>query len=200
MRVLVACECSGVVREAFRSRGHEAWSADIKPAEDGGPHIQGDVLAILDHGWDLMIAHPPCTHLSVSGARHFAAKIADGRQQSAVEFFRAMLGAPIPRVAVENPVGIVNTTVRPPDQIIQPYQFGDRATKTTCLWLRGLPPLLSFGGEVAGRGEHITFKSGKRMSKWMADALRLSPEERSTVRSRTFPGIAAAMADQWGSL
>lgn len=141
MKILVACEFSGVVRDAFAARGHDAWSCDLLPTERPGQHIQGDVLDILGDGWDMMIAHPPCTHLAVSGARYFAEKRADGRQQAAVDFFMRLVNAPIERVAVENPVCIMSTLYRKPDQIIQPYQFGHPESKKTCLWLRGLPML-----------------------------------------------------------
>lgn len=140
MKVLVACEYSGVVRDAFRRRGHDAWSCDI--ILDDEPHSEyhliGDVLGILDKGWDLMIAHPPCTHLAVSGARWFKDKVYE--QLAALQFVRRLLEAPIPRIAVENPVGVISTAIRKPDQIVQPWMFGDEATKTTCLWLKGLPP------------------------------------------------------------
>ena len=138
MKVLVACEFSGVVRDAFIARGHDAMSCDLRPSETPGPHYQGDVFDIINDGWDLMIAHPPCTHLSVSGARHFAAKRADGRQQEAVAFFLLLAKSEIPRIAIENPVCIMSSVWRKPDQIIQPWQFGHGETKATCLWLKGL--------------------------------------------------------------
>lgn len=142
MRILVACEYSGRVREAFRKMGHDAWSCDLLPADDNSPyHIQGDVLAILNDGWDMMVAHPPCTHLAVSGARYFAEKIADGRQQEGIDFFMQMINAPIHRIAVENPICIMSTKYKKPDQIIQPWQFGHGETKSTCLWLKNLPKL-----------------------------------------------------------
>lgn len=145
MRVLVACEFSGVVRRAFRARGHLAWSCDLLPTEDNATfHIRGDVRQFLgtDGDWDLMIAHPPCTHLAVSGARHFAAKQASGVQDEALEFVRELLSAPIPMIALENPVSIISSRIRKPDQIIQPWQFGHGETKATCLWLKGLPKLV----------------------------------------------------------
>jgi hypothetical protein len=196
MRVLVACEFSGVVRDAFRARGHDAMSCDLLPTEVDGPHYQGDVRDVLADGWDLMIAHPPCTHLAVSGAAWFAAKRADGRQQEAVDFFMLLANAPIARSAIENPVGIMSTVWRKPDQIIQPYQYGEAASKKTCLWLRGLPPLLPTC--IVDKGEQVHFKSGRSMPKWYADAFRLPPAERARLRSRTFEGIARAMAEQWG--
>lgn len=142
MRVLVACEFSGIVRDAFAALGHDAWSCDLLPTERQGNHIQGDVLPHMNDGWDLMIAHPPCTHIAVSGAAHFAAKRSDGRQQTAVEFFMACINAPISKIAVENPVCIMSRLYRKPDQIIQPYQFGHAESKKTCLWLKGLPKLV----------------------------------------------------------
>jgi len=182
MRVLVACEFSGIVRDAFRARGHAAWSCDLLPSEREGPHIQGDVLALLDDGWDLMIAHPPCTHLSVSGAKHFAEKRADGRQGKALAFVRALLDAPIPRIALENPVSIISTEIRKPDQIIQPWQFGHGETKATCLWLKNLPSLTPTN-IVEGREARVH---------------RMAPgPNRWRERSRTFQGIADAMAEQW---
>jgi len=142
VRVLVACEFSGIVRDAFAARGHDAWSCDIRETERPGNHLQCDVLSVLNDGWDLMIAHPPCTHLAVSGAKHFAAKRADGRQQAAIEFFMQMVNAPIKRIAVENPVCIMSTIYRKPDQICQPWQHGHGETKATCLWLKNLPKLV----------------------------------------------------------
>ncbi len=182
MRVLVACEYSGVVREAFFRRGHDAWSCDLLPTEQPGQHIQGDVLEVLNDGWDLMIAHPPCTHLAVSGARWFEEKRKDGRQQAAIDFFMALANAPIERIAVENPVSIMSTVWRKPDQIIQPWQFGHGETKATCLWLKNLPPLQPTD-VVDGREQRI----------W-----RLPPgPDRAKIRSKTYAGIAKAMAQQW---
>ena len=181
MRVLVACEFSGAVRRAFQARGHDAWSCDLLPAEDGGPHLQGDVLEVLDRGWDLMIAHPPCTHLAVSGARWFNGKLPE--QAAALAFVRALLEAPVPRIALENPVCIISSRIRKPDQIIQPWQHGHGEMKATCLWLKGLPRLLP-SDVVEGRRPRVHFASP-------------SPD-RWKERSRTLPGIAAAMAEQWG--
>lgn len=192
MKVLVACEYSGVVREAFRARGHDAWSCDILPTDVVGPHIQGDVRQVLGQGWDLMIAHPPCTHLAVSGARWFREKAS--QQEEALEFVRTLLDAPISRIALENPVSIISTRIRKPDQIIQPWQYGHEATKTTCLWLKNLP-LLEPTRIVGKGGRHVT-KSGKSLPDWYN--LPPSPN-RWKLRSTTFPGIAAAMADQWGT-
>ena len=189
MIVFVACEFSGVVRRAFRARGHNAWSIDLLPSEDCSPyHIQGDFRRWLDWGHpmpDLMIAHPPCTHLAVSGARHFAAKQDSGVQQEALEFVRLLLDAPIPMIALENPVSIISSRIRKPDQIIQPWQFGHGETKATCLWLKGLPKLVPTN-IVEGREARVH---------------RMPPgPNRWKERSRTFAGIADAMADQWGAL
>ena len=181
MRVLVACEFSGVVREAFRLRGHEATSCDMLPTERPGPHYQGDVRDILDDGWDLMIAHPPCTHLAVSGARWFGEKRTE--QAEALDFVRLLMGAPIPMIAIENPISVISSRIRKPSQIIQPWQFGHGETKATCLWLKGLP-LLVPSEIVEGRQARVH---------------RMPPgPDRWKERSRTLPGIAAAMADQWG--
>lgn len=185
MRVLVACEYSGRVRDAFRALGHDAISCDLLPTDVPGPHYQGDVRDVIGAGWDLMIAHPPCTHLAVSGARHFAAKHASGVQDEALAFVRFLLDAPIPRIALENPVSIISSRIRKPDQIIQPWQFGHGETKATCLWLKGLP-LLVPTDVVAGRADRI-HKMPPGPNRW---------KERST----TYPGIAAAMASQWGGV
>jgi hypothetical protein len=181
MRVLVACEYSGRVRESFRILGHDAWSCDLLPAEDDDPHhLQCDVLDVLKDGWDLMVAHPPCTHLAVSGARWFRNKQAE--QVEALDFVRRLLDAPIPRVALENPVSVISSRIRKPDQVIQPWQFGHGEVKATCLWLRGLP-LLKPTKIVDGREPRVHF---------------MSPgPDRWKDRSRTLPGIAAAMASQW---
>ena len=183
MRVLVACEYSGAVRRAFRAIGIEAWSCDLLQSEDDSAwHIQGDVTGIFGDGWDLMISHPPCTDLSVSGARHFAAKIADGRQGRALDFVRLLMAAPIPHIAIENPISVISSHIRKPDQIIQPWQFGHGETKATCLWLKGLPKLVPTN-IVEGREARVH---------------RMPPgPNRWKERSRTFPGIAAAMAAQW---
>lgn len=207
LRVLIACEESQEVCKAFRKLGYEAYSCDILPCSGGHPewHIQDDVLEQLDKGWDLMIAHPPCTYLTVTGNRWFneekygdkARKRKQDREE-AIEFFNKLLNADIPRIAVENPIGIISTRLRKPDQIIQPYMFGDAEEKKTCLWLKNLPLLEKT--KVVKPKERIKFKSGKSMPKWYADAWKLSPKERSILRSKTFPGIAKAMAEQWGNL
>lgn len=183
MRVLVACEYSGRVRDAFAKRGHTAVSCDLLPSDSPhGWHVQGDVLALLDKGWDLLIAHPPCTHLAVSGARHFAAKKASGVQDEALDFVRALLAAPIDRIALENPVSIISSRVRKPDQTIQPWQFGHGETKATCLWLKGLPKLVPTN-VVEGRENRVH---------------RMPPSaDRWKLRSTTYQGIADAMAEQW---
>lgn len=184
MRVLVACEYSGIVRDAFKARGHDAWSADLLPTERAGQHYQGDVSLILRDQWDLMICHPPCTDLAVSGARHFPAKIADGRQQRALDFVRLLLNAPISRVALENPISVISSKIRRPDQIIQPWMFGHGETKATCLWLEGLPKLIPTR-PVEGREQRV-WKMAPGPNRWKE-------------RSRTFQGIADAMAEQWGN-
>ena len=185
MNILVACEFSGIVRDAFRARGHDAWSCDLIECE-GDPrwHICGDALeAIRSRSWDLAICHPPCTHLSVSGARWFPSKRADGSQQAAIDFFMACINAPVPRVAVENPVCIMSRLYRRPDQIIQPWQFGHPETKAICLWLKNLPKL-----------EPTQIVSGRE-----ARVHRMPPgPDRWKARSRTLQGIAKAMAESWG--
>jgi site-specific DNA-cytosine methylase len=181
LRVLVACEYSGRVRDAFIALGHDAMSCDLLPTEQPGPHYQGDIRDILGDGWDIMIAHPPCTHLAVSGARWFAGKQAE--QAEALAFVRMLLDAPIPRIALENPVSVISSRIRKPDQIIQPWQFGHGETKATCLWLKGLPPLRPTN-IVDGRDARVH---------------RMSPgPDRWKERSRTYTGVAAAMAEQWG--
>lgn len=192
MRVLIACEFSGTVRDAFRALGHSAYSCDLLPCDNqatdslGLPaHFQGDVLGMLGHNWDLMICHPPCTDLAVSGARWWPAKVADGRQATAIAFCKALMDAPIPRICMENPIGKLSTAYRKPDQIIQPWQFGHGETKATCLWLKGLPKLVPTE-IVSGREARI-------------HKLPPSPD-RWKLRSITYKGIAEAMASQWGTL
>lgn len=182
MKVLIACEFSGIVREAFKKAGHNAWSCDLLPTEIPGQHIQEDVLKHLQ-GWDMIIAHPPCTHLAASGARWFKDKLRE--QQKAIRFFMALVNAPCGKVMIENPVSIMSTIYRRPDQIIQPWQFGHGETKATCLWLKGLSPLQPTC-VVAGRENRV----------WKA----LPHPDRWKNRSRTYTGIAQAMAEQWGSL
>ena len=183
MKVLIACEFSGIVRDAFIARGHDAVSCDLLPTEQPGPHIQGDALAVLGDGWDMMIAHPPCTRLAVSGARWFKNKAQE--QRGAVAFFMALAASKIPRIAIENPICIMSRLWRKPDQIIQPWQFGHGETKATCLWLRGLPKLQPT--EIVSGREARVHRMPPGPNRWKE-------------RSRTFTGIAAAMAEQWGSL
>lgn len=184
MKVLIACEYSGTVRDAFLALGHEAMSCDLLPTDAPGPHYQGDVRDVIDYPWDLMIAHPPCTNLSVSGARHFAVKRMDGRQQAGASFFMMLAKSDIPRIAIENPVCVMSSLWRKPDQVIQPWQFGHGETKATCLWLKNLP-LLKPTNIVDGREPRIH---------------RLPPSlDRWKIRSETYQGIADAMAAQWGS-
>ena len=183
LKVLVACEYSGTVRDAFIKRGHEAMSCDLLPTDADGPHYQGDVRDVIDYPWDLMIAHPPCTHLSVSGAAWFKDKKKDGRQQSGVSFFMMLAKADVPMIAIENPVCIMSTLWRKPDQTVQPWQYGHGETKATCLWLKGLKPLTPTN-IVEGREQRL-------------HNLPPSPD-RWKIRSTTFPGIADAMAEQWG--
>ena len=196
MKVLIACEYSGRVRDAFTRLGHDAVSVDLLPTETEGRHIQGDVLDVLkSEQFDLMIAFPPCTHLAVSGAAWFTEKREDGRQQEALDFVRALLNAPIDRIALENPVGVISSYIKKPDQIIQPYHFGHTVQKTTCLWLKNLPPL-KYTKVV--EPEMVTMQNGERMSKFHYDTFKLPPEQRGHIRSETFEGIAIAMGDQWG--
>jgi len=182
MRVLVACEYSGRVRDAFRAQGHDAWSCDLLPTEVAGPHFMAPVEHVLDLGWDLMIAHPPCTHLAVSGSRHFYRK--QREQTEALDFVRLLMAAPIPRWCIENPVSVISSAIAQPQQIVQPWEFGHGETKATCLWLKNLPKLRPTN-YVAGREQRI----------------HLMPPgpDRWKERSRTFQGIAAAMSEQWGA-
>lgn len=210
VRVLVACEFSGVVREAFRSRGHDAWSCDLLPAADGSPfHIQGDAIAALALGWDLLIAHPPCTYLAVSAAWAFGdgpyhQRVKPGTlvgaerrqaREDALAFVRALLDAPIPMIALENPIGCISSRIRPPDQIVHPHQFGHDASKATCLWLKGLPMLRPT--------RHVAPRIVNGRKRWANQTdggqNKLGPsDDRWAIRAKTYPGIAAAMAEQWG--
>jgi hypothetical protein len=183
MKVLVACEFSGIVRDAFENKGYEATSCDLLPSERFGEHIRGNVIHHLDGGWDLMIAHPPCTHLAISGARWFKDK--QQEQKEAIAFFMALINAPIPKICVENPISIMSTVYRKPDQIIQPWMFGHGETKATCLWLKNLPKLVPTN-IVEGRIGRVHLES--------------PGPDRWKNRSRTYQGIADAMADQWGEL
>ena len=185
MRVLVACEYSGAVRRAFRALGHDAYSCDLLPAEDSQQfHLQKDVRNALWGMWDLMCAFPPCTDLCSSGARWHKGKIADGRQQAALDFVQLLMDAPIPRIAIENPIGVISSRIRKPDQIIQPWQFGHGETKATCLWLKNLPKLVPTN-IVEGREARV-HKMAPGPDRWKE-------------RSRTYEGIAKAMAEQWGT-
>lgn len=181
MKVLIACEFSGIVRDAFKKQGHYAVSCDLLPTEQEGYHIQGNVLEILHQGWDLMIAHPPCTHLAVSGARWFKGK--EKEQQEAIDFFMSLANASIHKICIENPICIMSSRWRKPDQIIQPWMFGHGETKATCLWLKNLP-LLEPTNEVEGRDPKVHYTS--------------PGPDRWKIRSRTYQGIADAMAQQWG--
>lgn len=184
MKILVACEESQAVTIELRRLGHEAYSCDIEPCSGGHPewHLQVDALELLKMKWDMILAFPPCTHLAVSGARYFEQKRKDGRQQAAIDFFMRFANADCPKIAIENPVGIMSTVWKKPDQIIQPWQFGHGETKKTCLWLKGLPPLIPTE-IVEGREQRI----------W-----KMPPsEDRAKNRAKTFPGIARAMAEQW---
>lgn len=191
MKVLIACEFSGVVREAFRVRGHDAVSCDLIATERLGPHIQGDVLDHLSEGWDLMIAHPPCTDLSWASGRYLIAKRQDGRTERAIEFVKRLRAAPIRRMAIENPRGDLWRGLRAPDQVIEPYQFGDAWRKATCLWLYNLPRLVP---------THVVEPAGKWVDAGQKTGQRRGRHRSARDRSRTFPGIAAAMAEQWGDL
>lgn len=196
LRVLIACEESGVTRRAFRAKGHDAWSCDLLPSRDNSPfHIQGNVLDILNDGWDILIAHPPCDDLSVSGAAWFKKKRADGRQQRGIDFFMKMANAPIKRICIENPVCIMSTVWRKPDQIIHPWQFGHPEQKTTCLWLKNLHPLeptksvyyiMERLPKHKRERNHFLFFTEKNVAK------------RKMMRSETYAGVSEAMAEQWG--
>jgi hypothetical protein len=198
LKILVACEYSGRIRDAFIKRGHDAISCDLLPTDSPGPHYQGDVLDIISDGFDLMVAHPNCQFLAVSGSRYLYNK--DGsknenrwkNRELALNFVLTLMNAPIPHIAIENPVSVISTQIRKPDQIVNPWQFGDSFSKKTCWWLENLPKLVPTN--IVDPGEIRVFKSGNRMAKWMNDA-RGDWKTRST----TFPGMANAIADQWGN-
>lgn len=210
-KVLVACEFSGVVRDAFIARGHDAWSCDLLPSEQKGPHIQDDIMNHLNDGWDLMIAHPPCTYLSNAGIgwfneERYGEKAARRKQLrlDAFEFFLSLMEASIPKICIENPVGFLNSHYRKPDQIIHPYYFGDPHVKPTCLWLKNLPILVYNESNRLNKPEPVThttrkpskyYKGGEQKKRYFTDVTRSGHE-----RSRTFQGIALAMADQWGNV
>lgn len=194
IKILVACEESQEVCKAFRARGHEAYSCDILPPSGGKPewHLQCDVREVLDKDWDMVIAHPPCDHLAASGARWFKQKIADGRQQQGIDFFMLFTKLDhVPKVAIENPIGIMSTKYRKPDQIIQPWMFGHPEKKATCLWLKGLP-LLKETDNVKDKMDNMPKKETQRIY-YMPQS-----KNRSKTRSKTYTGIAKAMAEQWG--
>jgi site-specific DNA-cytosine methylase len=210
-RILIACEESDEVRGRFEKLGFDAWSCDIQPNRNiNAKHYQCDVFEIINDNWDAMIAFPPCTHLAVSGSQWFEQKIKDGRQKEGINFFLKIAKANIKHIAIENPVGIMSKNYMPPSQIIQPYYFGDKAQKTTCLWLKNLPKLYHnatpnlFDDVIThtDKGEFFEWidkKTGKikRQALWYKESRNLNSEERSKVRSKTFPGIADAMAKQW---
>lgn len=197
MRVLIACEYSGTVRDAFIRAGHDAMSCDLLPTDIPGPHYQGDIRDVLYLGpmsqpWDLMIAHPPCTDIAVSGAAWFKEKIADGRQARALEFVRFLMDVPIPKICIENPISVISSKIRKPDQIVQPWMFGHAEQKATCLWLKGLPKLQ----ETCNVKEEMVL-----LPKRERERLHYLPPgpNRWKERSKTFQGIADAMAQQWGA-
>jgi site-specific DNA-cytosine methylase len=192
MKVLIACAYSGMERDEFARLGHDAWSCDLQESETQGNHIVGDVLEILDDGWDLMVAHPPCQDLSVVGARMWSQKIADGRQWRAIQFVLKLWHAPIPRIAIENPVGALSTRWRPYDQVVDPYHFGDPYQKRTCLWLKGLPPL-RHTDVVAPIGPWVGGGKGRHSAR---EELAGSKKN----RNRSFTGMSRAMAEQWSKV
>jgi site-specific DNA-cytosine methylase len=212
MKILIACEESQAVTKEFRALGHDAYSCDILPCSGGHPewHLQGDVFKYINQGWDLMIAHPPCTYLSVSGARHLYNKDKTPNieryknQAEALYFVKRLMEVNIEKIAIENPISVISSHIRKPDQIIQPYMFGDSASKSTCLWLKGLPKLIPTN--IVDKGEFMEWidkKTGKvkRQALWYYEALQKAktPQERRTLRSKTFKGIAEAMANQWSN-
>lgn len=218
-KILVACEESQTITTAFRRLGHEAFSCDLLPCSGGHPewHFQRDVFEVVDQGWDLMIAHPPCTFVAGSGAQWLShpedralpfeerrphPKYPNRRNDmlDSVEFVKALYNGPIERIAIENPIGLLSSRWKTPDQIIHPYHFGEEMSKATCLWLKNLPLLQHTN--VVGKGERTVFASGKSHPKWYADAMAFAKtkEQRQTMRSKTFPGIASAIADQWGAV
>jgi hypothetical protein len=201
MKVLVACEYSGTVRDAFIARGHDAMSCDLLPTDRPGPHYQGDVFDIINDGWDLMIAHPPCTYLTYAATKHWNNPGRAELRQEAYDFFMKLVNADIPRIAVENPVGWVNTIYRKPDQIIHPYYWGDAFQKRTCLWLKNLP-LLTWDQEKAIKPEPMYICQGEKCKGkkigWCEGVRGSKNGDRWKIRSTTFQGIANAMAAQWG--
>jgi site-specific DNA-cytosine methylase len=200
MKILIACEFSGIVREAFKAKGHDVMSCDLLPTEIPGEHYQGDIRDVIDQDWDMIISFPPCTHLAVSGARYFRQKQADGRQEEAIKFFLMIACNPCEQIAVENPIGIMSNRFRKPDQIIQPYQFGHPESKKTCLWLKGLPklqPTNILQKPKSGRWNNQTKDGQNRLivdSKWIG----FNDKRTARLRGKTYKGIAEAMANQWG--
>ena len=196
-RVLIACEESQTVTKAFRNIGVKAFSCDVEPCSGGHPewHLRNDIFDIIKEAWDLIIAFPPCTHLSRAGAMFWPEKKSDGRLKEAIDFFMKITRSTCRYMAIENPVGIMSTVWRKPDQVIQPYFFGDPYSKQTCLWLKNLPPLRPT--KIVDKGKYITFPGGKSLPEWYSRVGWLPAEERRKIRSKTFPGIAAAMAEQW---
>ena len=190
MRVLVACEYSGKTRDSFIRNGHDAISCDLLPTESPGPHYQGDVRDILNDGFDLMVAHPSCQHLAVSGAKHFYKK--EKEQKEALDFVRLLMNCRIPRWCIENPISVISSAIRPPDQIIQPYEFGDSFQKSTCLWLKNLQKLKPT--KIVDKGEFYISPSGKKLPAWYSNSKNWKD------RSRTFSGISNAFGDQWGDM
>lgn len=200
MRVLIACEFSGIVRDAFAERGHDAWSCDLLPTERLGNHIQGDVLEILNDDWDLMIAHPPCTYLSYAGNRHWNKLGRAQKRKCAMKFFMVLINASVAKICLENPVGLPNSKYRKSDQIIHPYYFGESVQKRTCLWLKNLP-LLEYSKTIIEKPKPLYLCKGKKCKgkaiNWV-EGIKGSGESRSKARSKTFLGIANAMVEQWG--
>jgi len=207
MRIIIACEFSQIVAEAFTNKGHDVLSCDLLPGEKGLPHYQGDVLRLINDGWDMMIAFPPCTYITTTANRSFLNNPERWEKRvKALIFVKQLLDAPIDKIALENPKGAISTHIRKPDQIIHPFYFGDEAQKTTCLWLKNLPLLKhSKTGDMFSqkthvkKGEMIKFPSGKKMPKWYADLSSTNNKNNAKIRSLTFQGIADAMADQWGN-
>jgi len=203
MKILVACEFSGTVRDAFIKNGHDAISCDLEPTEVPGPHYQGNVMDVIDQDWDLMIAFPPCTYLTLTGNKWFKPEFCNRfptrnqDRKNAVKFFMDLVNLPIPKIAIENPIGVMSSFYRTPDQIIQPWEYGHKTTKATCLWLKGLPMLRPTN--IVDKGEVVISKSGNRMSRWYYETSKLPIKGgiRAKARSVTFQGIADAMANQW---
>ena len=197
MKVLIACEYSGAVRDEFIKLGHDVIICDLLPTDVPGPHYQGDVFDIINDGWDIMIGFPPCTHLALSGAQWFPEKIKDGRQLEAIEFVKKLMLAPIKKIAIENPMGVIPNYIRPYDQIIQPYEFGDPYQKTTCLWLKNLPKLEPTNKVSQGEFYEWIDKKGKKKRQPLWYMKALTDNNTAKTRSQTFKGIAKAMAKQW---